>query len=1285
MTKRNRLRRGTSFFGADRLKRARFANQKYLQAGSRKHTHQAVGPFEGVIRRFNLAESKWLTNTAGYLLGRYGKTGSRRDLGAAIRAAQYAVCSAKHNLSDRAFAFSILGHVLIARYLRKKRLSDLLRSVRAHESAVATLQQQASLQMLPLLLNNLAGAWNHLYDSTGKLKTLDRAILVARASTKLSQSPGSLGRWAYLYTLATLLDRRFKAKGQAFDLEESIKAKQEAIESLPDIHPAKAELLNEIGADRNMYYQFTQDFTEIDNAITAGLQAIEFAPENGARKPIYWGNLSNSLMSRHYLYRRVEDVTRAVKLSAKAVAETPEGHINQSELFANLANKLEAMHRLTGNINCLDHSIKLACKALQCIRKPQEAFVPILDNLATKLLLKHRQVPDLNLIREAIRISKQTVLRTAFDHQDQSIYLNNLANHLEHLYKHTGGLKPLKTAMELAEIAIKYVPETHFYYATSLESLGRMFEQWYVRTGDFGYLRQAIDISTRADHASIPSSLQKATILTQLGNQYEILYERTGVMRDLENAIQVTRDALKITSAGHAELPGRLNNLSLKLHALFRRTDDVQTLTDAINIAERAVTATVREHHDRSIYLNTLGTMLFSLYEKNGEQTHLENAIRYEREAMIGIAATSPILSTYQHNLAISLEALYNKTHEEKLFVEAIDLATKGATISSDNPARARRLINLSHLYESGYRQCRKAAYRQKMLDATLEAWACNSAIPFDRIDAGSRGLRLLAEELNDDATRASVEYVSRTLARAIELGIGVLDQLPIVNIRNLRRQDQQFVLSTFAGVASNLASFLLQQGRVAEAVQYLERGRTVIINQIVTERSDIFELKKAYPYLASQYERLVDELNTAPRANLQGNVTLPSLLRRQDAAAQLEDCITQIKKSPGFSNFLLGLSIPQLQRSASNGYIIMVNATQFGSDGIIISSTGFRRVCLDRMSGTEIRRHFNRRWVVKSFSLQQKLNKELLRALEWLWDVCVEPILRDIGPEPGDPVSVLPRIWWIGTGMAFSLPFHAAGKHTNGSTENTLHRAISSYTPSINALAYARKRTKEAKPVACAEDFLLFTAMSSTPNGRVGENKDFHVLDIEKEKRAVLGSIGSSTGYRVLMQPNVGEVSDALTKCCIAHFACHGVSDSRDPSNSALILQRDSTLGFPIEQDPLTVHHISKLKLDCAQIAYLSACSTAEHKANRLADEVIHLASGFQIAGFPHVIASLWRAGDSQCVMLAGFFYDQICNVNKTVVSEDASLALHEAILKLRGLYSKSPASWAQFVHYGC
>lgn len=49
-------------------------------------------------------------------------------------------------------------------------------------------------------------------------------------------------------------------------------------------------------------------------------------------------------------------------------------------------------------------------------------------------------------------------------------------------------------------------------------------------------------------------------------------------------------------------------------------------------------------------------------------------------------------------------------------------------------------------------------------------------------------------------------------------------------------------------------------------------------------------------------------------------------------------------------------------------------------------------------------------------------------------------------------------------------------------------------------------------------------------------------------------------------------------------------------------------------------------MNLPNAQLAYLSACSTAEDKVMKFTVENIHIAAAFQLPGFPHVIGTLWE-----------------------------------------------------------
>ncbi len=115
-------------------------------------------------------------------------------------------------------------------------------------------------------------------------------------------------------------------------------------------------------------------------------------------------------------------------------------------------------------------------------------------------------------------------------------------------------------------------------------------------------------------------------------------------------------------------------------------------------------------------------------------------------------------------------------------------------------------------------------------------------------------------------------------------------------------------------------------------------------------------------------------------------------------------------------------------------------------------------------------------------------------------------------------------------------------------------------------------------------------------------------------------------------------------------HFACHGANDLSNPSASSLLLTDH-------QERPLTVTDVARLRLDDAGLAFLSACSTAR-PGRRLIDEAIHLASAFQLAGYRHVIATLWPIGDLRAVDIAADIYTTLATTGKG----DVAGALHTA-----------------------
>ena len=93
-----------------------------------------------------------------------------------------------------------------------------------------------------------------------------------------------------------------------------------------------------------------------------------------------------------------------------------------------------------------------------------------------------------------------------------------------------------------------------------------------------------------------------------------------------------------------------------------------------------------------------------------------------------------------------------------------------------------------------------------------------------------------------------------------------------------------------------------------------------------------------------------------------------------------------------------------------------------------------------------------------------------------------------------------------------------------------------------------------------------------------------------------------------------VDEVLSHLSAVSIAHFACHGEQNKKNPLESCLIL----------EDGRLEISHIMQESTPNASLAVLFACETAMGDKG-LPDEVMHLGATLLFAGFRGVVATMW------------------------------------------------------------
>ena len=160
------------------------------------------------------------------------------------------------------------------------------------------------------------------------------------------------------------------------------------------------------------------------------------------------------------------------------------------------------------------------------------------------------------------------------------------------------------------------------------------------------------------------------------------------------------------------------------------------------------------------------------------------------------------------------------------------------------------------------------------------------------------------------------------------------------------------------------------------------------------------------------------------------------------------------------------------------------------------------------------------------------------------------------------------------------------------------------------------------------------------------------------------------------LLNATRDRVLEALPAHRVAHFSCHGYFDWTDPASGRLVL-------YDHETSPLTLADISALHLD-GGLAYLSACDTAITSAS-LANESVHIASAFHLAGYQHVIGTLWPVSDDLAQALAGDFYSYLTRIGTSPPAPGiAAHALHHATRRLRDSYPGRPGLWAAHTHTG-
>ncbi|MER5198502.1 CHAT domain-containing protein [Streptomyces sp. NPDC002755] len=1149
-------------------------------------------------------------------------------------------------------------------------------------------------------LRNLAYAEAQLYEHTQDLPTLERAIHGYRRA--LDAAPdGHRYREIYLYGLGRALRRLHQRTGELQPLEEAAEQLRRCVALPPAMPGERAAQLGGLAETLGELYDLDGGREHLRAAVATQRQALAHTPRESPERLPRQINLASFLSSWYELTRERAALDEAVDGLRRARDEMlGNGGPEPWQLAANLAQVLTERFRLDGRLDELDEAVALLRHVVEADLSLDDFDHLVMTLRAAALALQRAgHSGEVRWADWAVRILGETartsshasshghphhgvvllelgkaharrygltddpadlesaiaVLGAALDAlrpqegsaENARAAAAELATQLAARHTRTGAAADLDRAIELQQGAVHDVPRHSPNFATLHVALGQTLLQRFHTRNDLGDLDGCAGHLHRALAALPPHAPDRPAVLSTLGSVHLARYEHTGHRPHLHEAVETQRAALAGCPAGDVQRPFLLGNLALLLRL---RHDAVGVgtadLDEAVGLFRQVLALRPGRSGAGRITLLQLAEALRSRAEVLGGEADLTECVELLRTLVDGYPAEHPAQISARTALAEALHELFLATDDERLLAEAFEVAR-------------------------GSVEVRSAPVHDRLRARATLGQVCG--------------------------TRHDWEAARHWLTEAVRL-------LPRLAARDLNRTDQQYLLAREHGLAAEAAAYALEAGRPEQALEVLEHGRGVLLGRLLRSReTDVARLRERAPALAERFVRLRDVEDPEPLGtdtySVAGEREAAERMRTHEA--EWDELVDEIRSLPGMADFLRPPPAAEIVRRAGAGPVVVINIS-IRCDALIVADgsldvvplgitaeevrsrvAGFLSAVDAPADGSDGSDGSGRSGAMAGLDGRLARQETVAETLEWLWDTITGPVLTRLARLlPSGPGGTPARVWWCPQGPLAFLPLHAAGYHgpRAGADDErcVLARVASSYTSTVAALHHARTRRTGTTAGGPGQ---LIVSMSRTPGAGDLPNADAeaHVVarHLTNGRAPVLLADEGATRDGVL---------EALRHARSVHFACHAVADTQDPS-ACRILTHDHTTR------PLTVTDVAGLRLDGAHLAYLSACATSATRQD-LVDEAVHITGAFQLAGFRHVVGTLWPVGDELAPEMATSFYAALAERAQTSTgpagadsrTEDdrVALALHATVTDLHHRYAWFPALWAAHIHVG-
>lgn len=895
-----------------------------------------------------------------------------------------------------------------------------------------------------------------------------------------------------------------------------------------------------------------------------------------------------------------------------------------------------------------------------------------LSNLGISQRIRFERLGELADLEDSISNLREAAESIGDGHPDKPMYLSNLACSQRSRFDHFGDLVDFENAIANLGRAVRLTQDGHTDKPGHLSNLGRSQADRFQRLGQLFDLQNAISSQGRAVELTRDKDPDKPTYLHELANSQKFRFERLGDLSDLDDAISNQKDAFELTGDDNPSKLKYLLSLCRDLETRFNRLGDLSDLDSAILNLENATRLVDDAHLHKPIYLSNLAHNQEIRFSSLGEIADLENAITNLGRAVQLTHDGNPNKADRHSTLGSNQARRFEYLGELLDIDNSITNHQKAADMTNDeHPGKVKFLLNLATAQRLRFRHFRNLPDLAASVSTFRTAAQSKTGSPFNAFSA-ARGWAETSHQ-NNDLQSAMDGY-----RRAIDL----LPQVAWLGLDTSSRRNALLPTQS-ENLGCLAATCAIQLGRLEEAVELLESAQSVFWQQGSALREDFNLLRGQEPELARELERVSQQIDAVNFSSSSFEVEEHDA--RDGAESDAAECrrlvsiwerlVGSVRQLNNFQNFLRPKKFHQLRKALTAGEAIIIHVTHYGADALIFGATGpIEHVSLpgiDLETLMEFSVNMERERPVCALETQRRsYTKRFLKpALRMIWSHILVQILDKIGVSVTETAG-LPRrrIWWYPTGPLTFIPIHAAGPGAGAIDVSRL--VISSYMTNLHSLLQSQQRNS-----SMTTNQLSFLGVSE-PETEGRSALPGPTEEVENVLHAVSSAGWSEQGIIHLHGPDatVKSVLSAVDLCSWVHFACHATKDRASGTKCALALHHGG----------LELGQIASKRLSAAQFAFLSASDTAVG-LQHLPGEALHLAAGFQFAGFPSVIAAMTHIRDEDAAKVAYNTYQYLLrNGLQGLEPSDAAQALNLAVLRLREDPGITIDRWAPFVHFG-